>query len=76
MLIPTADGFEDIGWDDTGGSTQHYYGQHAYYNAELLGPGPDGRYTIRQYLHSCTPDCASGPTTIEDLHWNGSDYVA
>ena len=76
VLIPTAGGFEDIGWDDTGGSTQHYYGKHAYYNAELLGPGPDGRYTIRQYIHSCTPDCASGPTTIEDLHWNGSDYVA
>ena len=46
VLIPTAGGFEDIGWDDTGGSTQHYYGKHAYYNAELLGPGPDGRGAI------------------------------
>jgi serine/threonine protein kinase, bacterial len=76
VLIPNAGGFEDIGWDNTGGSTQHYYGRHAYYYAQLVGPGPDGRYTIRQSGNDCTPSCAGGTTTTKDLHWSGSDYVS
>jgi hypothetical protein len=73
VLIPTADGFEDIGWADRSGT--RYEGKHAYYGATLEGPGPDGRYTIRQSNNDCTPSCASGTVTSQDLHWNGTDYV-
>lgn len=71
VLIPTAGGFEDIGWS----STTHYVGQHAYLDAELLGPGADGRYAIRQWTNDCTPSCAEGTTTTKDLRWNGFDYL-
>lgn len=74
VLIPTADGFEDIGWADQRTGTR-YDGKHAYYNANLEGPGPDGRYTIRQFSNDCTPTCAGGTVTSQDLHWNGTDYV-
>ena len=73
VLIPTADGFEDIGWDQT--TNTRYYGKRAYYYANLEGPGPDGRYTLRQFHHDCTPSCAEGTITSQDLHWNGTDYV-
>lgn len=74
VLIPTADGFQDIGWADQRTGTR-YDGKHAYYNANLEGPGPDGRYTIRQFSNDCTPTCAGGTVTSQDLHWNGTDYV-
>jgi serine/threonine protein kinase, bacterial len=74
VLIPDADGFEDIGWDDRS-SSQHYYGKHAYYDAKLVGPGANGEYTISQSHNDCTPSCAGGSVTTQDLHWNGSDYV-
>lgn len=74
VLIPTAAGFEDIGWDDQRYGT-HYEGRRAYYYAELVGPGADGKYTIRQSHNDCTPDCADSTITTQDLHWNGSDYV-
>ena len=74
VLIPDAGGFEDIGWDDQN-SHQHYYGKHAYYYAELMGPGANGQYTIRQSHNDCTPSCAGGTVTTQDLHWHGSDYV-
>ncbi|MFD7847106.1 hypothetical protein ACFV4K_29780 [Nocardia sp. NPDC059764] len=45
------------------------------YNARLLGPGPDGQFTIEYKHHDCTPSCAEGPTTTEIQHWNGTDYV-
>jgi hypothetical protein len=73
-LIPDSGGFEDIGWDDLT-TEQHFSGKHAYYYAQLLGPGTDGEYTIRRSHNDCTPDCASGTVTTQDLHWNGSDYV-
>jgi hypothetical protein len=73
-LIPNAAGFEDIGWDNQS-STTHYSGKHAYYYAELVGPGANGQYTIRQSRNDCTPSCAAGTVTTKDLHWNGSDYV-
>ncbi|WP_155762835.1 hypothetical protein [Mycobacterium colombiense] len=73
-LIPDSGGFEDIGWDDLS-SYQHFSGKHAYYYAQLLGPGTNGEYTIRRSHNDCTPDCASGTTTAQDLHWNGNDYV-
>jgi len=38
-------------------------------------PGTDGEYTIRQSHNNCTPDCATGTITTQDLHWNGNDYV-
>ncbi|WP_406817364.1 protein kinase domain-containing protein [Mycobacterium sp. M23085] len=72
VLIPNAGGFEDIGWSST---TLHIAGQHAYLDAELLGPGADDRYTIRQSNNDCTPSCAGGTITTKDLHWNGSDYL-
>lgn len=78
VLIPNTDGFEDIGWDHLPGDPSfklRMSGKHAYYYAQLLGPGGDGEFTIRQKHNDCTPDCASGTTTSQDLHWNGSDYV-
>jgi hypothetical protein len=72
VLIPDANGFEDIGWD--GGGSQHE-GKHAYYFAQLIGPNSNDLYTIRQAHQDCTNTCAGGITTTQDLHWNGTDYV-
>jgi hypothetical protein len=72
VLIPNAGGFEDVGWDDP---YSHCTGRHAYYYAELAGPGTDGQYTIRQSRNDCTPACASGTVTEQTLSWNGTDYV-
>jgi hypothetical protein len=33
---------------------------NSFYFAELLGPGKDGLYKIRQYNNDCNPDCAGG----------------
>jgi hypothetical protein len=74
VLIPDAQGFEDIGWDPDMSGT-HYVGKHAYYYAELLAPNDRGEYTIRQSQNDCVPGCATGTVTATDLHWNGSDYV-
>ena len=71
VLIPTDDGFEDIGLDDSG-----YSGRLAYYYAEVIGPGSNGEFVIRQWQQDCTPSCAEGADTSEDLHWNGSGYAA
>jgi hypothetical protein len=73
VLVPNADGFEDIGWSDT---TSHYSGgRFAYYHARLAGPGEDGRYTIVRSENSCVPSCAQGVTTQVTLRWNGHDYL-
>lgn len=72
VLVPTADGFEDIGWDSR---NTHYSGKRAYYDAKLTGPGPDGRYTITQSNNNCEPSCAGGTVTSQVLHWDGHDYV-
>ncbi|WP_077800049.1 hypothetical protein [Streptomyces sp. JHA26] len=73
VLVPDADGFEDIDWSDT---REHYSGgRFAYYHARLAGPGEDGRYTIVQSENSCTPSCAQGATTQVTLRWNGHDYL-
>lgn len=76
VLVPTADGFQDIGWDDRSGT--HYSGKRAYYNAELGDLGADGKYTIRQFHRETPPGCMGSPcqiTTSQDLHWNGNDYA-
>ena len=75
VLIPNSGGFENIGWDTSSSYTQHFMGKHAYYYAQVVGPGADGEYMIRQSHNDCIPDCASGTVTTQDLHWNGSDYV-
>ena len=72
VLVPTADGFEDIGWDN---KDIRYSGKRAYYDAKLNGPGPDGRYTITQFSNNCEPSCAGGSVTSQVLHWDGHDYV-
>lgn len=45
-------------------------------DVELVGPGVDGKYTLRHSMNDCTPSCAEGTWTEEILRWNGSDYVA
>lgn len=73
VLVPSKDGFEDIGWRDP---TDHYSGGRlAYYNARLDGPGEDGRYAIVQSGNSCNPDCASGSVSKVTLRWNGHEYL-
>ena len=75
VLVPTADGFEDIGWDST---DVHYSGRRAYYNAELGPLGADGNYTIRQFHREAPPGCAGSVcevTTSQELHWTGTDYL-
>ena len=59
VLIPNTGGFEDIGWDYAY-PNQHFSGKHAYYYAELVGPGTAGEFTIRRSHNDCTPDCATG----------------
>lgn len=77
VLVPTSDGFADIGWDEMStASNPSYWGRLAFYYAELIGPGADGQYSIRQSSNDCDPSCADGTTTYEDLRWNGTDYVA
>lgn len=61
VLVPTAQGFRTIGED--------------LLDAELIGPGVDGRYVIREHQNDCTPSCAAGTWTDKDLHWDGSGYV-
>lgn len=76
VLVPSRDGFEDIGWEsESTASSPSYWGRLAIYYAELVGPGPDGQYTIRQSSNDCDPSCADGTVTDEDLRWNGKDYV-
>ena len=62
VLVPTASGFEVRGKN--------------LLNTELIGPGVDDRYLLRHHSNDCTPSCANGTWTYEDLHWDGSDYVA
>jgi serine/threonine protein kinase len=71
VLVPTDYGFADIDWK----YETHYQGRLAYYYADLVGPGADGRYSIRQSSNDCNPSCADGTTTEEILTWNGSEYV-
>jgi serine/threonine protein kinase, bacterial len=71
VLVPTTDGFQDVGVDETG-----YTGRLAYYYAEVKGPDANGEFIIRHWQQNCTPSCAEGVPTYQDLHWNGSDYVA
>jgi hypothetical protein len=74
LLVPNADGFEDIGWSDP--AAEHYSGgRFAYYNARLAGPGKDGRYTIIKSENSCNPSCAEGATAKVTLRWNGHEYL-
>jgi serine/threonine-protein kinase len=75
VLIPNTDGFENIDYQGYNGTNQHFSGKHAYYYAQLIGPGVDGDYTIRQSNNDCVPDCATGTITTQDLRWDGSDYV-
>ncbi|MFI0420953.1 hypothetical protein [Spongiactinospora sp. 9N601] len=71
-LVPNAGGFEDIGWSNP---DDHYSGgKFAYYNAKLVGPGADGRYTITRYENSCDPSCAEGVTAEVTLRWKGQEY--
>lgn len=73
LLVPNADGFEDIGWSDP---ADHYRGgRFAYYNARLAGPGKDGRYTITKSENSCDPSCAEGAIAKVTLRWNGHEYL-
>lgn len=62
VLVPTASGFRTVGGD--------------LLNAELIGPGVNGRYVIRHHSNDCTPSCANGTWTYEDLQWDGSGYVS
>jgi len=77
VLIPTPDGFEDLGLDDYGNTeVPGYSGRLAYYYAELIGPGSDGQFVIRKWQQNCTPSCAEGTPTSVDLAWDGSKYVS
>ncbi|MFF9103206.1 hypothetical protein ACF1AU_21785 [Streptomyces rubrogriseus] len=73
VLVPTADGFADIGWR----SPEEYYsgGRLAFYYARPVGPGRDGEYAIVQYIKGCDPSCAEGATAKVTLRWDGHDYL-
>lgn len=73
VLVPDANGFQDIGW--TNPSIHYQGGRLAYYYSSLQGPGSDGRYTIRQSDNSCAPSCAEGTVNSKILQWNGNEYV-
>lgn len=72
-LVPSESGYEEIGWqhDDLGYEST----THAYYSAELEGPGGDGRYVIKASANDCEPSCADGTITTTTLRWNGSRYT-
>lgn len=46
-----------------------------FYYADLMGPGADGKYSIKQWNNDCKPSCASGTITSEIYRWNGDRYV-
>lgn len=75
-LVPTNSGYVNPQHLTEYGDT-YYIGDNRYmfYHAELVGPGSNGRYTIRQFRNDCNPSCASGTITSKDFHWNGSAYV-
>lgn len=70
-LVPNDTGYHPIGWDS---DLAYQNTRHAYYYAELVGPGSDGRYEIEAFDNDCEPDCAGGTITSEILRWNGTDY--
>ncbi len=72
-LVPNTSGYQDIGW----GSADRPFRDttHAYYWVELLGPGADGRYAIKQYDNTCEPNYAGGQVTTKILRWNGQRYT-
>ncbi|MET9624735.1 MULTISPECIES: hypothetical protein [unclassified Streptomyces] len=73
VLVPKADGFEDVDWSD---ATIYYRGgRYAFYNAGLVGPGKDGRYELFVLSNSCNPSCAEAAISKQTLRWNGRDYV-
>ncbi|MDQ1247249.1 MAG: serine/threonine protein kinase, bacterial [Actinomycetota bacterium] len=72
VLVPTDDGFADMGWEY---APPHYQGRYAFHYAALSGPGADGRYAILDYTESCIPSCADGSDSSQVLTWNGSDYA-
>ncbi|MDN3026317.1 hypothetical protein [Streptomyces sp. S.PB5] len=73
VLVPNETGYEDIAWTDP---EAHYRGGRlAHYNARLVGPGEDGRYTVVKSENSCNPSCADGSISQVVLHWNGHDYL-
>ena len=71
-LVPNSSGYENIGWGERGGSETT---THAYYSAEWVGPGSDGRYTINTFANNCEPSCAAGTVTTTELKWNGRTYT-
>ncbi|ANB09153.1 hypothetical protein SAM40697_5197 [Streptomyces ambofaciens] len=73
VLVPTADGFADIGWK----SADDYYsgGRFAFYYARPVGPGEDGEYAIVHSIKGCDPSCAEGATSKVILRWDGRDYL-
>ncbi len=72
-LVPTDRGYANIGWTDEDGPN-YQSTTHAYYYAELVPPGGDGRYAIEQSSNDCRPDCAGGTITKKVLRWNGARY--
>ncbi|MFJ9109910.1 hypothetical protein [Streptomyces sp. NPDC102283] len=73
VLVPTADGFADIGWRS---ADDHYSGGRlAFYFARTAGPGKDGAYAIVQSIKGCDPSCAEGATAKVTLRWDGHDYL-
>lgn len=73
VLVPTADGFADIGWRS---ADNHYVGaRFAFYYARPDGPGKDGEYAIVHSIKGCDPSCAEGATAKVTLRWDGHDYL-
>lgn len=57
------------------GPSRSEYTEPSMYYAELIGPGADGRFTVKQSHNDCNPTCAGGTTTSWIYRWNGSSYV-
>lgn len=73
VLVPTETGFEPVDSDMRArGDTT---GRRNFYSAELVGPGADGRYSIKSSINDCEPSCAGGTTTTTLLVWDGTNYV-
>jgi Ca-activated chloride channel family protein len=73
VLVPNDGGFEDIGFKEP--DYPYVGGRLGFYDADVDGPGADGKYTIKQSRNDCEPDCAGGTVTTKTLHWDGHDYV-
>ncbi len=71
VLKPVSDGYTVLSYD-----YDNLSAGLDFYDTVLVGPGKDGRYTLKKSVNDCSPHCATGTVTTTTWRWNGTTYVA